>query len=395
KYWQNGIRLEACASSKVLYNSVENIGRGLFFGGTCTGTQTAKNHMLNNMDGWLLNYGTTGYQLGTASACISSENKWEGIFTNHLYSYYSNGSTSLHNLYGPLTSTSTSGGSMNPIGLISSVYPLTGYSAIPTAPCSVLSGYKLSAESSLEQWQVIADDQDNYPIYSESARWMNKNALYTMIMSDPSLKTSPGLKNFAGTIAGSNMEKLYRLNDQIIQGGNDLQQVKEILNEVTPSTLVEQNLKSVFEILISRNTGNTTSAKETSTLQEIARQCPYEGGPGVYNARVMLSMTEETVYVNECELALPNRMADLNSNTRSEQNISVVPNPSNGSFIVSLSGDNSKDIYIYDVMGKIVFMKKATQEKNITIDLSSLPKGMFVVKVVCGSSVNTQRIITQ
>jgi hypothetical protein len=71
---------------------------------------------------------------------------------------------------------------------------------------------------------------------------------------------------------------------------------------------------------------------------------------------------------------------------------SIYPNPNDGSFTLNFppvseeemeQGEEAEnDVYIFDVMGKIVFEKKQATGKAITIDLSAYPKGIYMVRVV-------------
>jgi len=62
--------------------------------------------------------------------------------------------------------------------------------------------------------------------------------------------------------------------------------------------------------------------------------------------------------------------------------INVFPNPSNGSFTLWVGSEEEKDVFIYDLLGKVVFQKMNTEEKKININLSTMPKGIYIVKVI-------------
>jgi polyhydroxybutyrate depolymerase len=61
-------------------------------------------------------------------------------------------------------------------------------------------------------------------------------------------------------------------------------------------------------------------------------------------------------------------------------NISVYPNPSNGSFTVSISDYEGSEVKIVDVLGKVIF--KAELKKSITnIDLGNISKGIYFYQI--------------
>ncbi len=75
-------------------------------------------------------------------------------------------------------------------------------------------------------------------------------------------------------------------------------------------------------------------------------------------------------------------------------NLSLVPNPGNGSFrIVGLSGDVQLNIAVYSITGQSVFSTIATPGE--LIDLGNLAKGFYVVRVLSGNVEQSIRFINQ
>lgn len=73
--------------------------------------------------------------------------------------------------------------------------------------------------------------------------------------------------------------------------------------------------------------------------------------------------------------------------------IKVKPNPSDGKFTVILP-DTRSEVIIYDLLGNIINQQNATSV-NHQIDISSLPKGIYFVKVISGDIVYKGKIVTQ
>ncbi|MBI4929355.1 MAG: T9SS type A sorting domain-containing protein [Bacteroidetes bacterium] len=85
----------------------------------------------------------------------------------------------------------------------------------------------------------------------------------------------------------------------------------------------------------------------------------------------------------------------------------IFPNPSNGIFVVESSKVNIQNIQIINALGQIVYKttigsgqlsagnKQPTTNGQLTIDLSSHPKGIYFIKVQSGENVYTQKIILQ
>jgi allantoicase len=60
---------------------------------------------------------------------------------------------------------------------------------------------------------------------------------------------------------------------------------------------------------------------------------------------------------------------------------SIYPNPSNGIVNITLGNYENSTISIYDLNGKKVKELKTNELNNITLDLSSLKKGAYIVKL--------------
>ena len=386
-YWMNGIRIEpGCTNSVILYNTVNDIGRGLFFSGSNLGTETAKNHVKNTTDGFLLNWGTIGYQNGSPGSCKATENTWEGTFSgNHIFSYYSDGTQSTMNLYGNPCNTS-SGPCMRPNNLVSGVYPASGYAAVPTPVCAALSGRSMT-NNALSQFIKVANDEYNFPArYNASAKWWAKYSLYNMMQTDTTLQEFPipELTTFANNNSTTNIGKLYNLNTAVNTG--DATIATFAINNFNPENAIEQYLKDVYTINISYHTNDTLTGSEISTLQAIAQLCPYESGPAVYNARVLLSTVDTAVYVNECEIVplLSSHKNLIIEDDNRNDNIVIFPNPATYklNLTVILQEGETATLTIYDITGKLILSDTFNSDNEAKeISVSALSEGMYIYKV--------------
>lgn len=388
-WWMNGIRIEpGCSNSIVLYNSVNDIGRGLFFSGSNLGTETAKNHMKNNTDGFLLNYGTIGYQNGSSGSCKATENTWEGVFnSSHINSYYSDGSQSTMNLYGNPCSTS-SGPCMRPNNMTSLVYP-SNYNAVPTPVCTTLSGRSADNGKLLQQVDVAKDEYTFPAPYSTSAKWWAKYSLYNLLQMDTIQQTLqdlpvPELTDFSNNNSNTNIGKLYDLNTAVNTG--DATIATFAINNFNPENAIEQYLKDVYTINISYHTNDTLTGSEISTLQAIAQLCPYESGPAVYNARVLLSTVDTAVYVNECEIVplLSSHKNLIIEDDNRNDNIVIFPNPATYklNLTVILQEGETATLTIYDITGKLILSDTFNSDNEAKeISVSALSEGMYIYKV--------------
>ncbi|MCF6170906.1 MAG: PKD domain-containing protein [Bacteroidales bacterium] len=94
----------------------------------------------------------------------------------------------------------------------------------------------------------------------------------------------------------------------------------------------------------------------------------------------------ETVYLTEFK----------NSETALDKNFIIVPNPGNSKVdIIAIAGDLSiMKVEVYDLNGKLFLIKNANHlSSKVSIDVSSLPKGVCVVAIYSGHNVEKIKFI--
>lgn len=76
------------------------------------------------------------------------------------------------------------------------------------------------------------------------------------------------------------------------------------------------------------------------------------------------------------------------------ENISLYPNPTNGSFIIEFADkkDCTAEIIIYNISGKIVFEKTNVSNDRIAVNICHLPKGVYIVQINRSKNTHTQKI---
>lgn len=127
--------------------------------------------------------------------------------------------------------------------------------------------------------------------------------------------------------------------------------------------------------------------------------------PGFYTNGKSFSALINPNLCNSLRVGAPN---DIYENDRDEEENSVIvnelskplvtiyPNPNNGQFTINLKNNNNTTtlIEIYDLMGKKVISENNTSNK-ITINISTQPKGIYLVRVSNGDVVFTEKIVYQ
>jgi hypothetical protein len=242
----------------------------------------------------------------------------------------------------------------------------------------------------------IAGDSIVPLAYDISTRWMIKQNLYQYLKVDPSLiSTEPLIASFNSYHSTHNIGKL----DQVETGLSDpaitpatLSSIQSLNNAISPMNDVETNSKWMNDLLISNTfAGNDYSAAQINDLRVLAAKCPYNDGPAVYQARVILGQIEDIEYINECEMVPDDFVGrfmspKVPSNINDVDKFQLYPNPNDGTMniIYSLEENSKGQIDIFDMTGKLVATYLLIEGKNnqILINETQLSNGVYFYKVI-------------
>jgi len=73
----------------------------------------------------------------------------------------------------------------------------------------------------------------------------------------------------------------------------------------------------------------------------------------------------------------------------------VFPNPTSGAFVVKLNGEDiNSDIEIFSLTGQRI-LKQEVKETTVRFDLKDYPNGIYIIRVINGTSTGTARIVKQ
>jgi hypothetical protein len=74
-----------------------------------------------------------------------------------------------------------------------------------------------------------------------------------------------------------------------------------------------------------------------------------------------------------------------------KEQISIYPNPSNGSFVIETNATTKQTAYIYDVNGKLVLSQTINGKTNI--DASSLNEGVYNISIINNEGITNKKLV--
>ena len=120
-------------------------------------------------------------------------------------------------------------------------------------------------------------------------------------------------------------------------------------------------------------------------VNTIAQACYKDGGRSVYMAR-NVSLTQLNLYYIDENCTPPPPVAPREPSAAKISGISITPNPANDQLAIKMDkswSNGNVTIRMIDAQGKAVFRKEFQMkgEFSETIDVSSLPSGLYFVHV--------------
>ena len=158
-------------------------------------------------------------------------------------------------------------------------------------------------------------------------------------------------------------------------------QAAQTANNAIPVTAVyEVNAKTVNGLVIDLALYGTLSEAQVNTLKSTAAQCPRTGGMAVYKARGILPDCEmETISEALCYPS-EERTGQL-ADVRLAEDVSIMPNPNRGEFLIRANNLLGSRISIYDVLGNLVAEQRVNEETPACSIARDLKPGTYFCRI--------------
>jgi hypothetical protein len=171
----------------------------------------------------------------------------------------------------------------------------------------------------------------------------------------------------------------------------NLQTAYNLNQSITTTHAYETNERTVnqLHLLSLMQQGGELTDGQVNTLQAIAQQDPKQGGPAVHTALGMLKecakpeIPEQYLGAPEPDYRGYEQMLEERNNVgafREVSELTVSPNPTDGSFIVSNPDGNSGTLTLFDISGR-TWMQQSFSGQQVRVDLKTgTPPGVYLLR---------------
>jgi len=193
------------------------------------------------------------------------------------------------------------------------------------------------------------------------------------------LHTSAAVSFFGPLFPGSRTYNgVYEATNSIVAGGNV---------NIVPSTNVEFDAGTVVHLLPGFH------AQLGSTFRAHIDGCVRGCGTGVGKT----GNEEKEPYIVLNTDKKTTEPEDENTDLNENYDFKVYPNPNTGRFTIEfdINEDVPTELYVYNLLGKIVWRQENLMGNRKVIDISSQPKGIYFIRVQQDENTYTQKLIHQ
>ncbi len=420
QWWSTGIKIENTHKLNLSCNSINNIGRPLFFGGYTTNINVGRNTLSNFDNGILWNYNYGFPDVPTNNFSKVTSNSFNTTFYNpatepnesSTFAYYTRANNYLLN-----NSSSTVpagyagfGGANNihahaPIGVI--CIPSSGTpcaeplnnsnitnNAVSTVCNNLLyrmhSGNNLSnINENLELTKIVGNDtipdfdslyshlldtNHSWGYYSLANKFHAIQNLHDASTNNPhftSANVCNALFAYANKLKNSNVAKISNVKEllEVSMPTKNINSAEAKLNAMNKLNNIEQAYKTLYTIYLNTKAkGLVPNTNELSDVSQIANYCPYEYGDVVYQARALFGIDT----LNTCEIPIEFNLSGSNNNkiisssatkTANNSYVNVYPNPSNSTCTIEKK-EEVNTVMVINYTGKIIHTQLLTEAKT-------------------------------
>jgi hypothetical protein len=233
--------------------------------------------------------------------------------------------------------------------------------------------------STLYDWRVSANCASGSSAYSQAQ--FTTSAASTC--PGPYDVSTNGSRNGAATIPFNTDIK------GLINPSGDVDYYRFVITTGGTITVTLTGLPADYDLRLYRNNTNVASSSNGGTANETIN---YTATANTYYARVVGwsgAFNASSCYTLKVQLGTASRENELIVGNK----VSVFPNPVSDKVTVRINDmQGLADIRVFDMYGKMLLQKR-TAAMNTQLDLSRIPSGVYIIKVMNGGKENTMKIV--
>jgi hypothetical protein len=401
--WVRGIYVGTSATSDVLCNTIDSLGVGIYFEGSCLNSSVFNNQMVSTFTGIGLNNGAIISPQG--STATAQDNTWSGAVTRRLFTTGPVGNPTLGNLstfyyragaiYLPAPTTTT--------GLPNIAIPIILCTGTPD---EFICPYVQPQLRMGDQNEEVANGEIIFPGNEDAGTWISREGLYRTMLEDSTFAIGDSLlANFKDSSDQANVGKFTSAMEVHSQGSLNSQSEIVAAYDMTTTLVangnVEQNYQALESIMLGHlQNGGGLTAQEIIILQGIAQLCPFTDGNAVYLARGLLAPIDTIEYISSCEGETEENSERIAAPYVQESNsasFKLYPNPTNGSVTLDyqLNETETGKLDVYTITGNLVIsIDLDNAQKSKTVTLPQIDSGVYLYKVtVNGELKKVERLV--
>ncbi len=173
--------------------------------------------------------------------------------------------------------------------------------------------------------------------------------------------------------------------------------IKVVLDQLPADYDVKLFNNSGTQLAVSQNTGTTLETIIRNTTSTGTYYVQVYGYSSAFNANTCYRLRVNT---SSSSFRTIEGAETESIEVQAMDEVSLFPNPSNGSFTVSVLSDNEADVNIavYDITSKAIFNEKFNStkgENSFNLDLQGRAKGIYFVEVKHGESKTIKKLIVE
>jgi hypothetical protein len=250
----------------------------------------------------------------------------------------------------------------------------------------------LKSMSETEAEEIASENSTQPNPIEDLITWSQKKGVYSDLKDDSTSATvNEILEIFYDTTSENNIGKLVdaeknlqTMNDSSLTEADKQQMLDEAqskVDEVISEKIFESNKQQIYDLIIGKLKEGTDSLTDEEKLLvvTIANQCPFTGGPAVYEARAIRTSFADSIYYDDNEICSQSQKLHEGSNEKTNQALILFPNPADGIYFIQFESQYGQQyrFAVMDFLGKKIYATELSDDQVISISTNFMAAGVY------------------